>query len=54
MEYLEGETLAARVARSPLPFDEAIGIGVDPLFHPLRGNNKTFEQLLADIRAAAG
>ena len=30
-----------------------IALGVDPLFRPLRGN-ETFEQLLADIRAAAG
>jgi serine/threonine protein kinase/tetratricopeptide (TPR) repeat protein len=29
MEYLEGETLAARVARGPLPFEDVIGIGIE-------------------------
>src|SRR5215471_17417690 len=29
MEYLEGETLAARVARGPLPVDETIRIGIE-------------------------
>jgi len=28
MEYLEGETLAARIARGPLPLDEALSIGI--------------------------
>jgi serine/threonine protein kinase len=29
MEYLEGETLSARVARGPLPFEDVIGIGIE-------------------------
>jgi eukaryotic-like serine/threonine-protein kinase len=29
MEYLEGETLAVRIARGPLPFEEVIGIGIE-------------------------
>src|SRR5499426_3077240 len=28
MEYLEGETLAARIARGPLPLDEALKVGI--------------------------
>jgi eukaryotic-like serine/threonine-protein kinase len=28
MEYLEGETLAARLARGPLPFDDAMKVGI--------------------------
>ena len=29
MEYLEGETLAARLARGPLPLDQVLKIGID-------------------------
>ncbi len=28
MEYLEGQTLAARLARGPLPFDDAVKVGI--------------------------